>query len=55
MYNKISDICVLDCDEVYKASSQVWSFKYVDAILNLLTRVNLYMLSERLFALSFNE
>ena len=32
MYNKISDICILGREEVYKASSQVWSFKYVDDV-----------------------
>ena len=32
MYNKISDNWVLGRDEVYKASSQVWSFKYVEDI-----------------------
>ena len=34
MYNKISDICILGREEVYKASPRIWSFKYADDIVN---------------------
>ena len=34
MYNKISDICILGREEVYKASPRIWSFKYVNDIVN---------------------